>query len=543
MKIWIAQINTKVWDLEYNEKRITDTIEKLWKDSDVIVFPEMTTTGYPPNGLLEDNQFVKDQKGIVYRARELIQKINKDLVVILGCVDYDTTAYHPSGKMVKYNSAAVVSEDIKIYHKALLPNYDVFFEQRYFTPGTKSLCFKIAQEITGTVTICEDIWDEAYKAKPIQKLGNKQIDTIFNISSSPFVVWKLNKRLELLKRHQSKNPMNYVYVNQVGGQDELVFDGGSMILDKDWKLIYFGKTFEEDIQIIDTEKKFIDKSPKLESECKDKYRNILKATTLWLKDYLEKTGIQNVVIWISGGIDSAISAYLARQVLPADKIHTLYMPTKHSKSLDDAKQLAANLWLDMKVWEINNILQAFEDYQNKLYKSNLDGLAYENTQARIRANILMMMANQSKINGILINNSNKTELALWYGTYGWDLLGGLNLIWDMNKKEVFEFAKWINQMEWRDIIPNNIINKPPTAELQDEQVDPFDYDLISEPVDELLFGANPEVIAKKYNIDIQEILRLAKLIKINEFKRKQWPPIIKLKDRSIGIWRVWPIVR
>jgi len=542
MKIGIGQINTKVGDITYNQKKIEDVILRLGKDADVIVFPEMAITGYPLNDMIDDESLVKEQKEILYKIRDLVLQTNDQLKVILWCIDYDETKKLPSGEMKKYNAAAVIGKDIQMYHKQLLPNYDVFFEQRHFAPGDQWLTFKIGKNLVGALTICEDIRDDNYDTKPIQKYKNQWVDVVFNISSSPFSKNKLLKRMKKIEKHAKDIHVDMVYLNQVGAQDELVFDGGSMIINKEGKVTYLGKRFEEDIQLVDTKKPTHAKNYDIHFEQQYPNNSLLGAMKLWVKDYLTKTGIQNVVIGVSWGIDSALSLYLLAQVLPPECIHAIYMPTKYNsdESYVLAKQLADNLWIHLQVGEINDLVKSFETFGEEKLGKKPEGITHENIQARIRGMILMNIANDVK--GMVINNSNKTELAMGYGTLYGDLIGGLSMIGDLNKREIYDLTKYINKHNHKEIIPEWIITRKASAELAEWQVDPFDYERVSEPIEALQFGTPIQEVAEKYDMDIEEVKALRKRIKINEFKIRQAPPVIKLKERSVWIGRLYPIV-
>ena len=580
MKIWIAQINTRVWNLDYNKKKIIQSINEL-KNADIIVFPESTIWGYPMNDLLEFNDFVIQQKEIV---KEIQSKITNDLKVVLGFVDYDKNSNHPNWHFTRYNASAVIAKNgMQIYHKHLLPNYDVFHEKRWFSPGgyqddsmiskwysedfktisqddtfikTDVLVDKIWKERFG-ITICEDIWDEFYfevrrdlrgqKRKnfihnienlnlvPLQKYLPYSLDFMINLSSSPFEIGKIQKRYRLIKKHIQQQKSNFVYVNQVWAQDEIIFDGWSMIFNKNGDLIYFSKFFEEDLQVIDTEKLKKDKSKQLFETIQDKYSQIEKALVLWLKDYFDKNGLKKAVIWISGGIDSAVSLYLLSKFLKPENIKAVYLPSKFSSelSLKLAKQLCKNLNIPLEIKNIQKIVDTMSEWEN------VEWITYENLQARVRWNILMMKANQ--IWWIVINNTNETELILWYGTAYGDLIWAISPLGNLNKKEIYEFAKWINKI-YNNIIPNEIITRPASAELSENQTDPFDYEKISDLVYDYFFWKISFENLKKI-VWTPEAEKITKLIKISEWKRKQAPLVLKLKERSIGNGRIMPITR
>ena len=542
MKICLAQINTKLWYIENNTQKIEAIIKQQGNEADVIVFPEMTISWYPLNDLLDDEELVKKQKDMLYRIRDLVSQTNENLKVLLGCIDYDEAEVLPSGEMKKYNAAAVIGKDIQIYHKRLLPNYDVFFEQRYFAPGTEWLTFKIAKDIKWAMTICEDIWDDNYDVKPVQAYKDKWVDVIFNISSSPYGHGKIKKRLDLLKRHAENIWAHMIYVNQVGWQDELVFDGGSMVVTPNGCLQHMSKRFEEDIHIVDTSEICYDHSYEVINEDQYKYHNMLEAMKLWLKEYLEKTGMKDIVIGVSWGVDSALSLYIASQILSSDHIHAIYMPTEFNtnESRELAEQLCKNVWVALKVGEIQELLKGFEKFGEEKLGKKPEWITHENIQARIRWMILMNIANDVK--WMVINNSNKTELAMGYGTLYWDLIGWLSLIGDLNKKEIYEMARYINTFTHKESIPRRIIERKASAELAPGQVDPFDYMSVSEAIEELQFGASVQEIAKKYDLDLEEVKAMRKRIKINEFKIRQAPLVVKLKERSVWIGRLYPVV-
>ena len=542
MKIWLAQINTKLWDIEKNTQKIEGVIQQIGNETDVIVFPEMSISWYPLNDLLDDEELVKKQKEMLYRIRHLVGETNENLKVILGFIDYNESEVLPSGEMKKYNAAAIIGKDIQIYHKRLLPNYDVFFEQRYFAPGTEWLTFKIAKDIKWAMTICEDIRDDNYEVKPVQEYVNKNVDVIFNISSSPYGVGKMKKRLQLLRKHAENIWAHMVYVNQVGGQDELVFDGASMVMTPNWCLQHMSKRFQEDISIVDTEKDCHDYGFDVINWEQYKYSHMIEAMKLWLKDYLEKTGIKDVVIGVSWGIDSALSIYILSQVLTPDHIHAIYMPTEFNsnESRELAQKLCDNVWVALKVGEIQELVKWFETFGEEKLGKKPEWIPHENIQARIRGMILMNIANN--VHGMVINNSNKTELAMGYGTLYGDLIGWLSLIGDLNKREIYEMAQYINEHNQNHPIPVRIIERKASAELAEWQIDPFDYMKVSDAIEELQFGANIQEVAKKYDLDIEEVKTMRKRIRINEFKIRQAPPVIKLKERSVGIGRLYPIV-
>ncbi len=541
MKLGIAQINTRVWNTDYNENEIISAIWEL-SSADMIVFPESTIGGYPMNDLLEYEEFVIRQKEIV---KQIQAKIKWDLRIVLWFVDYDKNLFHSNWDFRKYNASAVISKNaIKIYRKHLLPNYDVFHEKRWFSPGSDVLIDNVKNNRFGNVknnrywvTICEDIWDEnySYNNRPIDKYKPLSLDFILNLSSSPFTLDKAQQRYELIKRHIKNNPTGFLYVNQVGAQDEIIFDGWSMYFDKEWKLLHYSKFFQESLEIIEPTKLKKDLSMQLFELFADKWTNVEKALILWLKDYFEKNNIQKAIIGVSGWIDSAVSLFLLSKVLKKENIYAIYLPSKFSSELSFnlASWLCKNLWIKLDVKNIQKLVDSFVE------RENIDQITYENVQARIRWNILMMKANQ--LWWIVINNTNETELILGYGTAYGDLIGAISPLGNLNKQEIYEFAKWINKT-YNNVIPQEIITRPASAELSDNQVDPFDYNLLSWLVYDYFFG---KIWFQEFANEIwyEQAQKLTNLIKKAEWKRKQAPLVLKLKSRSIWVGRLMPVTR
>lgn len=461
MRVWIAQIDTKVGDIVYNEQKIKESIQEIGKSSDVIVFPELTTTGYPPLDYLRDPYFLREQKQVVYRTKELINSINKDLRVVLWFVDFREWEINSWWDILKYNSAALVGEDIQIYNKQLLPNYQEFNETRYFAPWKERLNFYIGSWLA-SLLICEDFFEHLYDEKPTSKLLNSSNvpDYVFGINASPFSLGKAKERQELLKNKRRKTGFWIVYVNQVWAQDGLVFDGETIVINKEWEIIHLGSRFEEEVEVVDT---MHSKSKGFNSQAlneeQNKYKNILDAQKVAIQDYLTKSWIENVVIGLSGGIDSALNLYILSCALDKQNIKAYYMPSRHNKSLEYAKEVCEKLGVELEVVPIDSVLEHFDDLFVGEMDEELQWTSYENLQARIRWMILITQANQ--YNWIVLNNANQTELALWYYTLYWDSAGMYNLTWDMTKNEIYEMAKYINNIEGKDIIPESIIGRPP----------------------------------------------------------------------------------
>lgn len=549
MKIGIGQINMDLWNIADNTQQVYNAIDTIGKDCEVLVFPELTIPWSPGNDMYENQSFIDQQAQVPAQVQQYLQSIQSDLTVILWYIQPDPTAEQPGGGVRKYNTAAVITKDtIKTTHKQNLCDYDVFYESRHMHPGRKYENFAIGDE-QSTVTICEDLFNLATDFQPLEHRDMQWVKTIFNLSSSPFADGKLYRRIEAMKHHAIKRNANVVYLNQVGAQDDNIFDGGSFIIDKNGKLIHLSPQFKKSLAVVDTEQAHEDLSEKAKEIADDKYGQIDNAIKLWLQDYMKKSWIEKVVIGVSWGIDSSISLYYLSQVMPKRNIVAIYMPSKHStNSQTDAHQLCENLWIKLHEREIQTRFDAIQDRHKKEFWNELEHdnesekIAYENIQARIRWNILMEISNLTP-RSMIINNSNKTEMLMGYGTLHGDMIGAINAIGDLNKKEVYALANYINQKDG-NVIPTNIIHKPASAELNVDQVDPFDYDRVSEAIDELGHGSSIEDVVKKYNITEQEAKDYARRIRNMEYKRREFYPIIlKIKSPNMGIGRRYPVVR
>ena len=518
LNVAICQINPVLGSFENNLKKIaTNYEEAVKKGADLVVFPEMSITGYPPQDLLSSNKFV-DQN------IHCLENLSKMVTVpcIFGFVD--------SVDGNKYNAAAVC-QDGKIvykYHKIHLPNYDVFDERRYFQSGDSVGVFDLKINNSNykiALQICEDLWEDEYERKISDEIIKNNPDLIINISASPFTKDRKNDRIKLIQSKYKNANCPFIYCNLVGGQDELIFDGFSMVFNSELELINMGNGFQEQILLTDL-------NTKVSIENISSNEQLFKALSLGINDYFIKTGHKKAVIGLSGGIDSALVACLAVDALGSDNVYLVSMPSRfssdHSKS--DAKKLASNLNTNFDTIDIDGLFGKYLDTLDKKFEGTENNVAEENIQSRIRGNILMAISN--KFGCLVLSTGNKTELALGYCTLYGDMSGGLSAIGDLNKTEVYELSKWINQN--KELIPKNIISKEPSAELAPNQVDPFDYELISPIVDKIVFGDSNELD--------QQFLSLKKKININEHKRRQAAPVLRVSKKAFGIGRRIPIV-
>ena len=552
MKIAMAQINPIVGNLEGNVEKIRQNIrESKKKGADLVAFPELAVTGYPPQDLLYVNGFVEENK----RLLEKIAKESSGITAAVGFVDYDPSRKGSDGTQVKYNSAAVIKDGelIGVQHKTLLPTYDVFDEDRYFMPAIEHRIFDVNNARIG-IEICEDLWDEGYGVEVTKILADKGANLILNLSASPFYAGKRFVRQKLLQKKAKENSVSIFYVNCVGGQDELVFDGQSLAVDKSGDLIAIGKQFEEDLvtTFVDLEKGLTEKisPPPYRRE-----QEMFNAIVLGIRDYFRKTGFKKAVVGMSGGIDSSLSTCLSVEALGNENVIGVSMPSKFSSehSRTDAQKLAENLGICFVKFSIQNIVNAYhKTLENPLEeirkefgikKESDDPVADENIQPRIRGNCLMDISNRLKDLGILVvNTGNKTELALGYCTLYGDMAGGIGALGDVSKLEVYKLAKYVNEKAGREIIPKNVFEKKPSPELKKGQFDPFDFDVVSPLVDEIIENrrSKQELIDMGYPQEIVEDTH--RRVRNAEYKRWQAAPCIKITPKAFGIGWKMPII-
>jgi NAD+ synthase (glutamine-hydrolysing) len=589
IRIALAQINPTVGDLRGNIEKIRSFIIQAQElKADIITFPELAVCGYPPEDLLLKKHFVRDNLKVL---DSLVEKIYS-IIVIVGFVDMDPVRnFAKAGRKIGisngvdkkgnlYNAAGIIHNGKLrgVYHKIELPNYGVFDEKRYFQQGNKSLVFN-AGKITFGVNICEDIW----KINGVAKLqADKGAQLIINISASPYYVGKGNLRRRVLVDRAKETKSYICYNNLVGGQDELVFDGGSMILGPKGEEIACGKQFEEDLIVADLSIKIPKSKPHPSSDAmfylrekggkigyksyvklgvlkdtekpdlpkKKKYKKlnriseIYSALVLGTRDYIRKNGFQNAVIGLSGGIDSSLTAVIACDAIGKENVIGISMPSRYSsqQTQSDAKILASNLGIKFIVVPISSIFAVYLNLLDKEFVGLKRNVAEENLQARIRGNILMAFSN--KFGWLVLTTGNKSETSVGYCTLYGDTAGGFAVIKDVPKTLVYELARFRNEREGGRLIPESVFNREPSAELKPDQKDQDTLPPYS-VLDSILKAYIEEdksfeqIVAKKFKSEI--VKSVIQMVDSNEYKRRQAPPGVKITPKAFGRDRRFPI--
>jgi len=549
MKIALAQLNFIVNHFAYNKKKIVHAIEQAKSNGvDLIVFSELSICGYPPHDLLEREDFIS-------KCQSSISEISTSCVGITAIVGSPSLNSNPKGKML-FNSAYVLKDGLisSIHNKTLLPTYDVFDEYRYFEPNTE---FSIIT-VNGTkiaVTICEDLWDDQptstsfarsslYRTSPMEKLSTLNPELIINIAASPFSYNNEERRKKVFTENVHRFGLPVIYVNQIGANAELIFDGGSMVLNRNGQILEKLKSFEEDFRIIDTESLEATNSSRTAADSEDlRISRIYGATVLGIRDYFQKMGFAKATLGLSGGIDSAVTLALAEDALGSENLRVLLMPSKYSSqhSIDDAIALADRLNIRYDLINIQEIFDNFNKGLSNLFLGKKEDITDENLQARIRGSLLMALSN--KFGHLLLNTSNKSESAVGYGTLYGDMNGALSVLGDIYKTDVYKLAHYINRKH--EVIPITTIIKPPSAELRPDQKD-SDSLPEYEVLDKILFGyieeqKDPESIISE-GFDREIVLKAIRLVNSNEYKRFQAPPILRVSSKAFGFGRRMPLV-
>jgi NAD+ synthase (glutamine-hydrolysing) len=545
MKITIAQLNPIVGDISGNLAMITETMAKIAPERpDLVVFPELFLVGYPPRDLVERNWFIaKVQQAIEELAKASSQYPETGLLV-----GAPVPTGRATGKRL-YNSAVLIHRGQILLNqpKSLLPTYDVFDEARHFDPAPELAVVPFKGETLG-ISICEDAWNDQdfwpmgkmYDFDPIGKLVSLGATLLINISASPFHVGKEELRYNLIRNHALRHKLPFVFVNQIGGNDELVFDGGSMSFDRAGDPITLCRYFEEQIETVETNNPG---HPELYQPL-DRIESVYQALTLGIRDYLKKCGFRQAVIGLSGGIDSALTACLAVAALGKENVLGITMPSFYSSggSVADSEMLARNLGIDFKVIPISPVYNAYLETFKEHFAGREPDVTEENIQARIRGNILMAFSN--KFGYLALSTGNKSEMAVGYCTLYGDMSGGLSVISDVPKTMVYELSRYINRNS--ELIPPAIIDKAPSAELRPNQRD--EDTLPPYPVlDQILYYYIEEGYSVEdligLNFDPETVKWVVRTVDRSEYKRKQAAPGLKVTSKAFGVGRRMPVAK
>lgn len=548
MKIALAQLNYHIGNFENNSDKIIETIKKAEQQQvDLVVFSELSVCGYSPIDLLEQHDFI-------IKCNQALQKIASKCTNIAAIVGAPVINPASKGKKL-YNAACLLANGkvIEQRYKSLLPTYDIFDEYRFFEPNdTYNIVEYKGEKIA--LTICEDLWDkqpsayenakgELYKKSPMDELIKQNPDYIINIAASPFSYNQGEIRTQVLIENAKKYKLPVLYVNQIGANTELIFDGDSMIINADGGITNRLSTFKEDFEIIDTNDLIKGNIKEIQPTKQNYIEQINNALVLGIKDYFAKMNFKSITLGLSGGIDSAVTVVLAVEALGSENVRVLLLPSKYSSdhSIKDAEDLAKNLNIEYEIVPIQPIVDSFEDSLSGLFSGLKPDVTEENIQARTRGTLLMALSN--KFGNMLLNTSNKSEAAVGYSTMYGDMNGGLSILGDVYKTDVFKLARFINRDS--EIIPENTIVKPPSAELRPDQKDSDslpDYDIL----DGILFQYIEQKLSASEIITLgfekETVDKVLRLVNMNEYKRFQTPPILRVSSKAFGFGRRMPLV-
>jgi NAD+ synthase (glutamine-hydrolysing) len=541
MKIALAQLNPTVGDFAGNSAKILDFAQRAAeRGADLAVFSELCLCGYLPMDLIERPQFIdRNERELACLAKQL---------PIPSIVGYAARATGSTGKSAANAAAFLANGKIEfVQHKMLLPTYDVFDESRYFHPAASQNVFSFRGENLG-ITVCEDIWNDKtfwakplYERDPVAELIAKRASLIINISGSPYTIDKRSLRLDMLRALAKSHGLPVVYVNQVGGNDSLVFDGGSVVVFPDGQIPAQASSFIEDLVLFDTETNMGD----FHSQPTTELDLIFQALICGTRDYVCKSGFRAAVVGLSGGIDSSVVAAIAVAALGRENVLGVSMPGPYSSegSRADARKLAENLGIEFLTIPITNVFHSYQAALADSFRGRPENVTEENLQARVRGNLLMALSN--KFGSMVLSTGNKSEMAVGYCTLYGDMAGGLAMLSDVPKTMVYALANLINRE--RELIPRASIEKPPSAELRPNQTDqdslpPYEVldRILKAYIEDVM---SPEEIAGQWSIDIDLVRSIAGKVDRNEYKRRQAPPGLKITSRAFGLGRPFPIVQ
>ena len=544
MKIGLAQLNYMIGDFNGNLEKMKSAIEKgIAENADLILFSELSVCGYPPRDFLEFHHFINECENVVQKLADFC---GNKIAVVVGAPSKNHTKH---GKDL-YNSAYFIADGKVQFlaHKTLLPTYDVFDEYRYFEPNHSFDIFEFKGKKLA-ISICEDIWDTGeenplYKINPIAELAKLQPDILFNLSASPFNYNQAKKRIEVVRKNATAFNLPVFYCNCVGAQTELIFDGGSLVVDANGNVIDEFDYFVEAIKFyeINEDNTIIQNSEFKIQNCSS-IQLIHDALVCGIKNYFQKLGFKKAILGLSGGVDSALVLVLAVRALGKENVLSVLMPSQFSTShsVDDSLKLLEKLGSPHKIIPIKEVFDVYDSILQPHFENKPFDVTEENLQARIRGNYLMALSN--KFGYILLNTTNKSEAAVGYGTLYGDMCGGLAVLADVYKTQIYDVCNYINKDE--EIIPNHILTKAPSAELRPGQKDSDslpDYSILDKILFEYIENRQGPDEIEKLGFDEKLITRILCMVNRNEFKRHQTPPILRVSPKAFGSGRRLPIV-
>jgi len=547
MKIALAQLDYHIGNFAENTGNIVLAIEKARLEyAELVVFSELSICGYPPLDLLEKRDFIENCITEIHKIARICDTIG----VIIGGPSFNTQS---EGKMLFNSAYFLFGGEIKqVVNKSLLPTYDIFDEYRYFEPNRHFSLLNFKDKKIA-LTICEDLWDDQpvenvfarsrlYTRHPLDELSKLEPDLVINIAASPFSHTRIKLKQGIFTEKAKKHGLPVIYVNQIGAQTQLIFEGGSMAVDRKGQIISQLSYFSPEIKVVDTNDLDGSSSPLNKNE-PERMEMVHNALITGIKGYFSKTNFSKAVLGLSGGIDSAITLVLAARALGKENVHALLMPSGFSSdhSISDSVKLAKNLKITYDIIKIEDLFQLFNRELAPLFVGKTFDLTEENLQSRIRS--VLLMAYSNKFGHILLNTSNKSEAAVGYGTLYGDMSGGLSVLGDVYKTDVYNLSRYINSDT--EIIPENIINKPPSAELRPDQKDSDslpEYDILDKVLEEYIEHQKTENEIVSMGFEPAVVSRIIRLVNTNEYKRYQTPPILRISSKAFGGGRRLPLV-
>jgi NAD+ synthase (glutamine-hydrolysing) len=549
MKVALAQLNYLIGDFTGNLEKMSKALEKARQQgARLVIFSELSFCGYPPLDLLERAEFIEASNEMI---NQLAAQADPSVGILAGAPEFNPS---PEGKLL-YNAAFFIHDGKvkQVFRKTLLPTYDIFDEYRYFEPNKEFRLLEF-EGVSFAVTICEDLWDEQpfegafsrsriYTSNPLEELYQLGPDVIINLAASPFSHRKMEVKQSIFTGKASRYGLPLLYCNQSGAQTELIFEGGSMAIDSQGSVIEQCGFFNEEIRVVALQNLRNRAHRPAATNIPDRIGMISHALVCGIRDYFRKMGFKKATLGLSGGIDSAVTLALAAEALEPENLDVLLMPSQYSSehSISDSIQLSKNLGVNYQILPIESVFNEFRHTLEPLFRSMPEDITEENIQARIRSTLLMALSN--KFGNILLNTSNKSETAVGYGTLYGDMSGGLSVLGDIYKTDVYRLAAYINREG--EVIPDHIITKPPSAELRPDQ-----KDTDSLPPYEILDQVLEAYIEKQLSLekvcemgfDPDMVKRVVKLINQNEYKRYQTPPILRISSKAFGVGRRLPLV-